>query len=156
RKRREVVVQHEALLGLAFKTFDALRVVRRAQRGSHQSLGLAAGEDRGTVRAWQNAHFDPNVTNLVEFAGIGTAALVRNLVTEDALTQRLIIMRKLLSSFFIVFRQLGRQPILNLLDQVVTLKLGMLPGVKRIRKFGFDSRLQLVVISLIKLRRFDL
>ncbi len=45
RERREVVVKHEALEGLAFEVFDLLRFLRRAEGHCDESLGLAAGED---------------------------------------------------------------------------------------------------------------
>ena len=60
RERREVVVQHEALLGFAFETFHALHVFFGAQRGCNQRLRLAAGEDRRTVGARQHIDFDPD------------------------------------------------------------------------------------------------
>ena len=73
RERREVVVQHEALLGFAFEGFQPLHVFAGAQRGGDQRLGLAAGKDGGTVSARQHANFDPDIANLVELAAIGTA-----------------------------------------------------------------------------------
>ena len=73
RERREVVVQHEALLGLAFEAFEALHVVGGAERGGNQCLRLATGKDRRTVRAWKHAGLDPNVADLVERASIRTA-----------------------------------------------------------------------------------
>ena len=57
-ERREVVVQHEALLGFAFEGFEALLVVVGAEGGGDQRLGFAAGEERRTVGAGQNADFD--------------------------------------------------------------------------------------------------
>jgi len=114
-KRREVVVQHEPLLGLAFEPLDALRVIGRAQRGGNQRLGFAAGEDRGTVNPRQRANFNRDGTNLVELTRIRTATLVGYLVAEDALAKRFIIMRELPRGFFVVFGQLGLQSILDLL-----------------------------------------
>ncbi len=79
REWREIVMQHEALLGFAFEDFEALHVVAGAQGRRHQSLGFAASEDRGSVRARQHADFDPDVANLIERAAIGTAFLARSL-----------------------------------------------------------------------------
>ena len=73
RERREVVVQHEALLGFAFEGLQALHVVAGAQRGGDQRLGFAAGEDGRTVGARQHADFDPDIADLVELAAVGTA-----------------------------------------------------------------------------------
>ena len=48
-ERREVVVQHEALAGLArLQQFDALLVVLGAERDRHQRLRFAAGEQRAS------------------------------------------------------------------------------------------------------------
>ena len=46
REGREVVVEHEALLGLAVDRLDLLLVVGRAERRDHERLRLAAGEER--------------------------------------------------------------------------------------------------------------
>ncbi len=72
RERREVVVQHEALLGFAFEGFQPLHVLAGAERGGDQRLGFAAGEDRRTVRARQHADLDPDVADLVELAAVRT------------------------------------------------------------------------------------
>ena len=37
-------MQHEALLGLAFKAFNAPRIVRRAQRSGNQRLRFTASK----------------------------------------------------------------------------------------------------------------
>ena len=89
RKRREVVVQHEAFLGFAFEDFEPLHVVAGAQGGGDQGLGFAASEDGGSVGAGQYADFDPDVANLVERAAVGTALLVDHLLAENALAQGL-------------------------------------------------------------------
>ena len=85
-------MQHEALPALALKHLDALHVIRRAQRGGNQRLGLAAGEDGGAVRARKNANFNPYIANLVELARVRTAVLMQHLVAEDTLPQRLKVM----------------------------------------------------------------
>ena len=55
-ERREVVVQHEALGGLArLQQFDALLVVLGAERGGDQRLRFAAREERRAVGARQHA-----------------------------------------------------------------------------------------------------
>ena len=55
RERREVVVQHEALVELAAHVLDLLLVVGRAERAGDERLRLAAGEDDGAVDARQDA-----------------------------------------------------------------------------------------------------
>jgi hypothetical protein len=52
---REVVVEQEVILVLAFDRVDDLRVARGAERGHHQRLRLAAGEQRRAVGARQHA-----------------------------------------------------------------------------------------------------
>ena len=54
---REVVVQQEAFLVGAFQRVDVLLVLAGAERGDHQRLGLAAGEQRRAVGARQDADF---------------------------------------------------------------------------------------------------
>ena len=138
RERREVVVQHEALLGFAFEDFEALHVVAGAQGGGDQRLGFAAGEDGGAVGAGQDADFDPDVADLVEGAAVGTALLVDHLLAEDALAQGLVVSLELLLRVFVVFRNRGLQLLLELLDQGVAFGLGMLLGVERVGQVGAD------------------
>ena len=74
RKRREVVVQHEALEGFVLEEqVEALHVFLGAQRERGQGLGFAAGEERRAVHARQQAHFAGDLANLVERPAVGTA-----------------------------------------------------------------------------------
>src|SRR4029077_3467788 len=57
RIRWEIVVQHEGLFVGALKRVDILLILAGAERRHHQSLRLAAGEQRAAVRAWQDADF---------------------------------------------------------------------------------------------------
>ena len=82
RERREVVVEHEALPGLAVDHLDLLLVVRRAERDGDERLRFAAGEDRRTVRARQHARFDRDGADLVELAAIETAPALERLVAS--------------------------------------------------------------------------
>ena len=91
----KVVVQHEALLGFAFKAFETLHVVAGAERGCNQRLGFTASEDGAAVGARQNAGFDPDFANLIESASIGTALVIDHLIAENALTQDLVILLNL-------------------------------------------------------------
>ena len=45
RKRRKVIVKHEALFGFAFEDLKSLHVVAGAESCGDQGLGFAAGED---------------------------------------------------------------------------------------------------------------
>ena len=54
---REIVVQHEVLLVGTFERVDELFVFARAQRCHDKRLRLAAGEQRGAMRARQHADF---------------------------------------------------------------------------------------------------
>ena len=109
RERREVVVQHEALLGFALETFEALHVVAGAKRGGDQRLRFAAGEDGAPVGPGQHADFDPDFANLIEGPSIGAVLLVNDLIAEDALTQSLVILFELGLGGVILFRNRGQQ-----------------------------------------------
>src|ERR1019366_1532417 len=71
----EVVMQDEFFLvraaGVGIKF---LRVVAGAERGERDGLRFAAGEQRGTVRARQNAHFAGNRTNHIKRTTVETLA----------------------------------------------------------------------------------
>ena len=138
RKRRKVVVKHEAFLGFAFEDFEALHVVAGAEGGGDQGLGFAAGEDGAAVGAGQHADFDPDVADLVEGAAVGTALLVDDLLAEDALAQGLVVRLELRLRFFVVFRNRSLQLLLEFLDQGVAFGLGMLLGVERVGQLGAD------------------
>ena len=60
-KRRKVIVKHEAFPLLAFKAFQALRIVDCAQGRGDQRLSFAAGEQRRSVDARQHADFDRDI-----------------------------------------------------------------------------------------------
>jgi hypothetical protein len=75
---RHVVVEHEAVLVLAGQRVDDLLVAAGAQRGDHQRLRLAAGEQRRAVGARQHA-----VADLDRAHGAGVAAVDARLAVED-------------------------------------------------------------------------
>ncbi len=75
---REVIVQQETLLALVQHIVHNLLVERGAEGGCHQGLGLATGEDSGSVRAGQIVHLAPDGTDLVGLAAVETDALVQN------------------------------------------------------------------------------
>ena len=80
RERREVVVQHEGVLALAFQGVEQLGVAGGAEGGDHQGLGLAAGEQRRAVGLAQHADFD-----LQRAHGAGVAAVDARLAVDDVL-----------------------------------------------------------------------
>ncbi len=83
-ERREVVVQQEALeLVLLEEQIQALHVFLGAERQRCERLRLAAGEQRGTVHAWQQADFAGDFANFVERAAIRTAAGIQDVVAEN-------------------------------------------------------------------------
>ena len=67
---REVVVQHERLFIRPLQRVDELLVLGGAERGHHQSLGLAAGEQRRAVGARQYADFRHDRTHGLEVAAV--------------------------------------------------------------------------------------
>ena len=156
RKRREVIVQHEALLGFAFEDFQALHVVAGAQGGGDQGLGFAASEDGRAVGAGQNADFDPDIANLVESAAIGTALLVDDLLAENAFAQSLEVSLEFLLRGFVVFRDRSLQLFLQFPDQRVAFGLGVLLGIEAVGQVGANAVLQIVEVGLVELGRSDL
>ena len=99
-------MEHEPLLGFAFEALHALHVIAGTEGGGDQRLGFAASKDGGTVCAWQNADFDPDVADLIEGASIRTATLFRDLLAEDLFAQILVIFRDLAASSCIFLRDL--------------------------------------------------
>ena len=77
RERREVVVQHEALVELAGDVLDLLLVVGGAERAGDQRLRLAAREHDRAVDAGQHAGLGPDRADLVELAAVEADAAVR-------------------------------------------------------------------------------
>ena len=71
-------MEHEAVFVLAHQRVDALRVALGAQRGDHQRLGLAAGEQGRAVGARQRAGAD-----LDRAHGAGVAAVDARLAGQD-------------------------------------------------------------------------
>ncbi len=85
RERREVVVEHEALVELAAHVLDLLFVVRGAERAGDERLRLAAREDDRAVHTRQDAGLRPDRTDLIELAAVEPMALVEDLVAQHLL-----------------------------------------------------------------------
>ena len=83
RERREVIVQHELLVVLAFERIDHLLVVAGPEGGDHQGLGLAPGEQGRTVRARQYAHFRDDLAHGVDGAAVDADAGVQDVAADD-------------------------------------------------------------------------
>ncbi len=77
RERREVVVQHEAAVDLAFDRLDLLLIVRGAERHGDERLRLAAREHGRAVDARQHADLGPDRPDLVELAAVEPHARAR-------------------------------------------------------------------------------
>src|SRR3954470_14708813 len=87
RERREVVMEHEALVVLPGDVLDFLLVVRRAQRAGDQRLRFSTREDNGTVDARQDARLGPDRPNLVKLAAVEAHALVEHFVAQHLLLE---------------------------------------------------------------------
>ena len=134
REWREVVVQHEALLGFAFEGFQPLHVFAGTECRRHQRLRFTAGEDRRPVGARQNSDFNPDIADLVELAPVRTPVLLDHLFAEHLLAQQVKVLAGLLASFFVFFRNRCFELVLELLDERVALVLGMLLRVDSIQQ----------------------
>ena len=86
-ERREVVVQHELLPALADQRVDLLLVRRRAERGDHERLRLAAREERRAVRARQHADLAGDRADVGEAAAVDALPLVDDRLADDLLLQ---------------------------------------------------------------------
>ena len=86
---REVVVQQERLAVFAPDGVDDLGIAVGAERGDHQRLGLAPGEQRRTVGARQDADPDGDRPH-----GAGVAAVDARLAGQDAPAHDLALQRR--------------------------------------------------------------
>ena len=83
RERREVVVQEERLLVGPVQGVDPLLVLAGAERGHHQRLGLAAGEQRRAVRARQHADLGDDRTHRLHVAAVDALAGIEDVPAHD-------------------------------------------------------------------------
>ena len=93
--------------------------------------------------ARQHANLDRNLDESHRIGDDPDEAVLDDLIAEDILAQRLVILRELRRRGRIVRRQPSLQFILNCLDQRIAFELGMFVGVKRIFQaiayFGINS-----------------
>src|SRR6266852_8792774 len=134
-ERREIVVEHEAVeLVLREEQVETLHVFLGAEGKGGESLGFTASEERGAVNAREQADFASDLADLVEGAAIGTAASVKNVVTEDIFAEAFkgaLGQRALLVHFFLgLFRNGLDDLVLKGVNEVVAFLLGMLFGVQ--------------------------
>ena len=80
---REVVVQQEVRARGAVQRVDHLLVVAGAERGHHQCLGLAAGEERRAVGARQHADLGDDRADRRQVAAVDAAAVVEDVPAHD-------------------------------------------------------------------------
>ena len=76
-------MQQEVLLLRALEAVDKLLVIAGAKGGNDQSLGFAAGEQRRTMGAGQNANLGNDRTDGLEVTAIDTGAGVENVPADD-------------------------------------------------------------------------
>ena len=154
-ERRKVVVQHEAIeLIVLEEQVEPLHVFLGAEGERGESLRFAAGEERGTVHAGEQADFARNMTNLVEGASIRTAACVQNVVAEDifaeafdgALGECALFVHLLLGLFGDGLDDFFFQGI----NEVVALFLGMLFGVESVVKLRAVLFLEILVDGFVE------
>src|SRR5438105_1040136 len=92
RKRRKVIVEHEAFFGFPFEAFETLHVVTGTERSRDQGLGFTAGEDSAAMHARQDSRLDPDFANLVERSSVWTAFVLDHLVADDAPAPSLVVL----------------------------------------------------------------
>ena len=83
RERREVVVQEERLLVGPVQGVDPLLVLAGAERGHHQRLRLAAGEQRRAVSARQHADLGHDRPHRLHVAAVDALAGVEDVPAHD-------------------------------------------------------------------------
>src|SRR5437879_13523418 len=154
-ERREIVVQHEAVeLVLLEEQVEALHVFLGAQGQSSERLGFAAGKERGTVDAGEQADFASDQTNLVEGAAVWTAASVENIVAENILTEAFegALSQSALPVHFLLglFRDELDDLILEGIDEMVAFLLGMLFGVHGVMELVAVLFLEILVYAFIE------
>ncbi len=81
-------MQHEAFAELAFQRVDQLRVALGAQRGDHDRLRFAAGEQRRAVGARQHAGADADRAHLAGGTTVDARLGIQDAPAHDALLDR--------------------------------------------------------------------
>ena len=82
-------MQHEVLSIVAVERVDDLLVLAGAQRDDDQRLGLATGEQGGTVAARQDADLAVDRPHRARVAAVDALARLENVAADDVLLDRL-------------------------------------------------------------------
>ena len=152
---REIIVKHEALEGFAFQHIQPLLVLAGAERGRHQSLRLAAREQRRAVRAGQQADLHADGTHLVEGAPVGPLMLVDDVVAEQFLLEGVEKVGGLAPLDFIVFVVALDQCLADLRNLAVAFELDVLRGVHGLVERGLGLLPDLSKQRLVPSRRLE-
>ena len=83
RIRREVIVQHEVLIGEPRQPVDHLLAIAGAERGGGDRLGLATGEQRRSVCARQEVDRRLDRAHRLGVAAVDTDAFLQDLAADD-------------------------------------------------------------------------
>ena len=147
---REVVVEKELLLVHAGQAVDILLVLAGAERRNDERLGLAAGEQRRTVRARQDADFRDDLADRRQVAAVDAGLGVEDVPANDLGLQFLEHRGDLLGRVFRSFVAVRREGCLDLgLDRVdggvACLLVDVLVGVAQfvfddLQHLGFERR----------------
>ena len=141
-ERREIVVQHERLAVFADQRVDDLLVLAGAQRGHHQRLGLAAGEQGRTVRPVQDPDFGDDRPDRLGVAAVDARPGIQDLAADD-IALHVVEGAGCQGQFGCVFADRGDSPCAHRVDGGVALLLdGDLVGLAQFagerRQLGLD------------------
>src|SRR5262245_12243495 len=111
-------MEHEALPLFPLEAVDLMGIFCRAERAGLERLILAACEHRGPVSPWENAGFNPDRSNLVEFPAVQSNAAFQHLVAKDAFLQILEDLLGLELAFDLAVGQRRDQFVEDLIDAI--------------------------------------
>ena len=83
----EVVVQHERIFALTLYGIDELSIATGTQSRNDNGLCLAACEDGGAMRAWQNTNLNVDRSHRALITAIDTRLTANNALTNNGLLQ---------------------------------------------------------------------
>ena len=122
-------MQQELLAVLAFQGVDDLLVLAGAQRGDHQGLGLAAGEERRAMGQRQDAHLADDLPDIDRGAAVDALAGVEDSAAHHVLLDRLQKLAGVAESLLVVAQSLDGGLLggghLGLAGQLLRLLIGL-------------------------------